>query len=284
MFLISLLFNLLLLISTVTQDYPPFLHTFCFSDKGNYSTNSIYHTNLNQLLSSLPSSNNGYGFYNSSRGQSPDKAYVIGLCRGDVKPHDCGSCLNDVRYLLIKACPSQKEAIGWYQNCMLRFSNRSLHASMEVIPAFSLWNVNAENVSAGHVAAGFNRKLRTLLKTLRSEAAGGGDLLKFATGSASVRVGPRNSNQLTIYALVQCTPDLSETDCKRCLYEAFGYIPRCCHGKDTGRLVKPSCNLRFELSLFFDPAATVLPLPVSHDSPPPISVNTTSQGKLIVYI
>lgn len=161
---------------------------------------------------------------------------------------------------------------------MLRFSNRSLHASMEVIPAFSLWNVNAENVSAGDVAAGFNRKLRTLLKSLRSEAAGGGDLLKFATGSASVRVGPRNSNQLTIYALVQCTPDLSETDCKRCLYEAFGHIPRCCHGKDTGRLVKPSCNLRFELSLFFDPAATVLPLPVSHDSPPPISANTTSQG------
>lgn len=150
---------------------------------------------------------------------------------------------------------------------------------MEVIPTFSLWNVNAENVSAGDVAAGFNRKLRTLLKTLRSEAAGGGDLLKFATGSASVRVGHRNSNQLTIYALVQCTPDLSEKDCKRCLYEAFGYIPRCCHGKDTGRLLKPSCNLRFELSLFFDPAATVIPLPVSHDSPPPISVNTTSQGR-----
>ncbi|KAK9946159.1 hypothetical protein M0R45_011636 [Rubus argutus] len=278
MFLISLLFNLLLLISTVTQDYPPFLYTFCFSDKGNYSTNSIYHTNLNQLLSSLPSSSNGYGFYNSSRGQNPDKAYAIGLCRGDIKPDDCGSCLNDVRYLLIKACPSQKEAIGWYQNCMLRFSNRSLHASMEVIPTFSLWNVNAVNVSAGDVAAGFNRKLRTLLKTLRSEAAGGGDLLKFATGSASVRVGPRNSNQLTIYALVQCTPDLSEKDCKRCLYEAFGYIPRCCHGKDTGRLLKPSCNLRFELSLFFDPPATVLPLPVSHDSPPSISVNTTSQG------
>lgn len=149
---------------------------------------------------------------------------------------------------------------------------------MEVIPTFSLWNVNAVNVSAGDVAAGFNRKLRTLLKTLRSEAAGGGDLLKFATGSASVRVGPRNSNQLTIYALVQCTPDLSEKDCKRCLYEAFGYIPRCCHGKDTGRLLKPSCNLRFELSLFFDPPATVLPLPVSHDSPPSISVNTTSQG------
>lgn len=280
MFLISLLFNLLLLTSTVTQtpqDHPPFLYTFCFTNQGNYSTNSIFHSNLNQLLSSLPSSNNGYGFYNSSRGQNPDKAYAIGLCRGDVKPDDCGSCLNDARHLLIQACPSKKEAIGWYQNCMLRFSNHSLHGSMEMIPAFSLWN--AENISSGDVAAGFNRKLRTLLKTLRSEAAGGGELRKFATGTARVRVAPPNSNQLTIYALVQCTPDLSETDCKRCLYEAFGYIPRCCHGKDTGRLVKPSCNLRFELSPFFDPAATVLPLPVSHDSPPP-----TSRGNLIVYV
>ncbi|XP_062025307.1 cysteine-rich repeat secretory protein 38-like isoform X2 [Rosa rugosa] len=283
-FFISLLFNLLLSInSTVTQteDHPPFLHS-CFSNRGNYTANSIYHVRQPQSdsLSDLPSTDNGYGFYNTSAGQNPDKAHAIGLCRGDLKPDPCRSCLDGVRNLLIEACPSEKEAIGWYENCMLRFSNRSLHGSTEVVPAFSLWK--AESLLSGDdVAAGFNRKLKNLLKTLRTEAAGGGNLRKFAAGSASVRVA-RNSNQLTIYALVQCTPDLSETDCKRCLLEAFWYIPRCCDGKDTGRLVIPSCNLRFELSLFFDKAATVLPLPVSHSSPPPISANTTriSQGIL----
>lgn len=281
-FIISLiLINLLFIVSTVTQtsqdEHPPFLYTVCFPNMGNYTTKSIYNTNLNRLLSSLPSSNNGFGFYNSSTGQNPNKAYAIGLCRGDVKPDDCGICLSDVRSLLIQACPFQKEAIGWYQNCMLRFSNRSLHGSLEVLPTFSVWN--AENVLPTDMDA-FNRKLRNLLKSLGSEAAAGGDLRKFATGSARIRVAPKSMQ--TIYALVQCTPDLSEMDCKRCLLEAFGYIPKCCYGKDTGRLVKPSCNLRFELSLFFNSPAAPQPLTVS-DSPLPLSDNTKNIPQGIVH-
>lgn len=66
------------------------------SDKGRFTANRTYHTNLNTLLSNL-TSNKGidYGFYNLSYGKNTDKVYAIGLCRGDVKPDECRSCLNN---------------------------------------------------------------------------------------------------------------------------------------------------------------------------------------------
>ncbi|KAB1201237.1 Cysteine-rich receptor-like protein kinase 29 [Morella rubra] len=59
-----------------------FLREFCL-DKGSYTANSTYKANLNHLLSSI-STNISYGFYNSSYGEISDRAYAIGLCRGDV--------------------------------------------------------------------------------------------------------------------------------------------------------------------------------------------------------
>ncbi|GMY32342.1 cysteine-rich receptor-like protein kinase 29, partial [Fagus crenata] len=82
---------------------PNFLYYSCL-DKGNYTINSIYNANLNHLLSSLPSLSSNTeidnGFYNVSYGQNPDKVYALGLCRGDVKPEVCRSCLTNATNLL----------------------------------------------------------------------------------------------------------------------------------------------------------------------------------------
>jgi hypothetical protein len=63
------------------------------------------------------------------------------------------------------------------------------------------------------------------MENLRSEAVVGGSLRKFAVGNATV------TNFQTIYALVQCTPDLSKQDCKNCLDGASKEISKCCYGK-----------------------------------------------------
>ncbi|KAG5541647.1 hypothetical protein RHGRI_021475 [Rhododendron griersonianum] len=49
-----------------------------------------------------------------------------------------------------------------------------------------------------------------------------------------------------IYGLIQCTPDLSETDCKNCLQGATENIPQYFGEKIRGRILTPSCNLRYE--------------------------------------
>ena len=88
-----------------------------------------------------------YGFYNFSYGEDNNKVYTIGLCRGDVNPNDCRSCLNNSRVLLTQNCPNQKEAIGWIDKCMLRYSNRSIFGLMETFPDFAIPNpFNATDV------------------------------------------------------------------------------------------------------------------------------------------
>ncbi|CAB4314113.1 unnamed protein product [Prunus armeniaca] len=274
MFSLRFLFFLspvLFLISTQSLAQPPdFRGIWCFNDKGNYTTNSTYQTNLNTLLSSLssPSNNgNGYGFYNSSYGEHADEVYAIALCRGDVTGDTCRGCLSNSTKKLTQLCPNQKEAFGFYDECMLRYANRSIYRAMEAAPAFWLWN--SQNVSSSDVD-GFFQELRRLLEDLSGQAAANSSLRKFAVGTATA------PNFQTIYGLAQCTPDLAEQACSDCLVGALEDIPKCCEGKQGGRVVKPSCNVRYEISRFYNPT-TVPPLPSSPpplSSPPPPSTST----------
>ncbi|RXH99350.1 hypothetical protein DVH24_011675 [Malus domestica] len=241
----------------------------CIDGKGNYTTNSTYQTNLNRLLSSLPSdeNGNGYGFYNASYrlDSSNEHIYAIGLCRGDVTVGVCRSCLNNSRYALLQRCPNRKEAIIWYEICMLRYSNRSIYGVMETEPSrpsLSYYNIN--NISSSDLD-GFNQELKKLLDSIRREAAAGGSLRKFAFGNTSAPTFQ------TIFALAQCTPDISEQNCRDCLVVAFVYIDDF-YGKVGGGVNKPSCYFRFDLYQFYDPT-TVKQLPS-----PPTNTTNTSQG------
>ncbi|CAL8164019.1 unnamed protein product [Prunus armeniaca] len=273
MFSLRFLFFLspvLFLISTQSLAQPPdFRGIWCFNDKGNYTTNSTYQTNLNILLSSLssPSNNgNGYGFYNSSYGENPDQVHTIGLCRGDVKVDICRGCLSNATQLLTQVCPNQKEAFGIFDQCTLRYANRSIYGAMETFPTLMWYNV--QNVSSD--VDGFFQELRTLLEDLRGQAAGNGSLRKFAVGTATA------PNFQTIYGLAQCRPDLTEQNCSYCLGSSMADIPEYFPGKEGGLISKPSCDVRYETYRFFDPT-TVRPLPSSPpalSSPPPPSTNT----------
>ncbi|KAG6658116.1 hypothetical protein CIPAW_04G137700 [Carya illinoinensis] len=250
-------------------------HKLCFNDKGNYTSNSSYDKNLNHILYSLTSGARvNYGFFNSSYGNNSDEVHAIGLCRGDYNSDDCRSCLNNAASVLKQNCPVQKEAILWYDYCIFRYSNRSIFGVSETGPtffgpSFSTWIVN--NVSANYLDR-FNDVLRTLLEGLRDEAAAGGSLRKYAVNNT---IAPQN---MTLYALVQCTPDLPERECYSCLTEAFQNIPQCCSGKTAGRVVSPSCNFRFETYQFYNPIAEALQQSSSSPLAPPVSPPESSDN------
>lgn len=231
----------LLIIISQASAQPSFLSHFCDNTKGNFTANSTYQTNLNTLLSNLTSDTKiNYGFYNSSYGQNTDKVNAIGLCRGDVKPRECRLCLNFSKALLTQLCPNQKEAISYHDNCMLRYTNRSIFGVMETSPYTYTWNTrNATDVDQ------FNQVLGNLLRNLTPVAASGDSRLKYATGNASA------SNFETIFGLVQCTPDLSEKDCNDCLVGAISEISSNLSGKIGGRVLRPSCNIRYEIYRFY---------------------------------
>lgn len=244
-----------LLVLSIAQADP--LYHFC-SKTGNFTNSSDYKSNLNNLLSSFSSNTKiDYGFYNDSYGQNNDKVTAISLCRGDKKPETCRSCITNSSKVLTQLCPNQKEAYIWYDDCMLRYSNRFIVGSMEFGPNFSMYNLN--NVTDEKE---FYEKLNVLLGNLTNLAALGDSRRKFATGNVTTE-----NSQEKMYALVQCTPDLTQQQCSGCLNQAIKLIPTCCSKRQGGRVISPSCHFRYEMDPFYDLVATTPP-----PSPAPLSV------------
>ncbi|XP_020080791.1 cysteine-rich repeat secretory protein 38-like [Ananas comosus] len=117
-----LLCSLLILLHTPTSKSDP-LHINC---PANYTANSTFQSNLNLLLSSLPSEAGPSGFYNVSVGRNgADQVYGLALCRGDVSSVDCNTCLTTAAQDAVAKCPRGMSNTLWYDNCMLRCSMTS---------------------------------------------------------------------------------------------------------------------------------------------------------------
>ncbi|MCD7467329.1 hypothetical protein HAX54_004721, partial [Datura stramonium] len=206
-----------------------------------------------------------FGFYNSSIGQNSDTVSVIAQCRGDVQLQACRDCINNATLKILEVCPYKKSAIGYYDDCQIRYSNESIIGTVSTNSPRILYNTaNASSPDE------FMQDLRTLLGSLRNQASRGGKL-KYASNSTQ---GPDFQD---IYALVQCTADLSAEGCINCLSAGYQSLPTCaCYGKRGLRYMMPSCKFQYETSPFFSDRPTEAPPPLS---PPPPPLPPSPPGK-----
>ncbi|KAL5772699.1 hypothetical protein ACOSQ2_012623 [Xanthoceras sorbifolium] len=258
-FLISPFFFHFLAPGTIAQ--LEWQYGLCYPN-GNYTINSTYESNLNHVLNSLTSDTSiDYGFYKSSYGENEDKAYAFGLCRPDMEPDTCRNCINEASNNITSICPKYLIAIAGfddrgYNNCMLRYADYDIFGVMETQPYFF---VHSEiNITENLVE--FNQTRNRLLERLISAAAARGSPHKYAVGEEPVK------NILSLYALVQCNPYLSEDDCIRCLNDTTKLIPECCDKREGGRVITPSCNFRYATSKFYK--ASIEGPPVVSPTPP----------------
>ncbi|KAL3377473.1 hypothetical protein AABB24_003735 [Solanum stoloniferum] len=246
-----------------------FTSSVCSTDSNitEFSPNSAYDTNLNTILSSVSRNMDSFGFYNSSIGLNSDTVSVIAQCRGDVQLQACRDCITNATRKILEVCPYKRWAIGYYDRCMLRYSNESIIGNVANQPGRVLSNgLNASSSDE------FMGDLRTLLESLRSQASQGGKK-KYASNSTQ---GP---DFQTIYVLVQCTADLSAESCINCLSAGYQSLPRCaCYGKRGVNFMMPSCNFRYEIYPFFDELSTQAPPPLS-PPPPPSPLPPPPSGK-----
>ncbi|XP_016648538.1 PREDICTED: putative receptor-like protein kinase At4g00960 isoform X1 [Prunus mume] len=234
---------------TISQDDGPCTPTadYCWkcSDTGTYTAGDKYEENLNSLLYSFSSNTqNNSGFYSSSRGQDSNKINAIALCRGDLSLDSCRACLNKSTDILLQNCSTHKEAIIWAEPCMVRYSNKLIFGIEQTNPFKHLPSPNYPRNPKQ-----FEPVLTHLLGNLSDTAASRNSLQKFAAGHATVPGGE------PIYALAQCTPDIDKQNCSSCLKQSVTEIPICCGGRNGGRVLKPSCNLRYENNSFFASSA-----------------------------
>ncbi|TXG47174.1 hypothetical protein EZV62_026468 [Acer yangbiense] len=230
----------------------------CYLNFSKNTTGSSYEKNLIQLLDSL-GTNTGidYGFYNFSyRENFPDKVYAVGICRPDMDAESCRDCISEASKNITSICPHSSLAIagfddGEYRNCMLRYANYDIFGLMEDAPVF--FRDSQRDIMENLVE--FSQKRNKLLERLIGEAAARGSPTKYAVGEEGV------SKNLSLYALVQCNPDLSEANCTSCLYSILGNISDCCDTKDGGGVDSPSCRFRYEKTKFYNASIEGTPPP-----------------------
>lgn len=246
------------------NDGPVYLYHNCSG--GNTTANSAYRLNVGTLFSSLSSNSTEYS--NDTVGtSSSDRVYGLFMCRGDVPTALCRQCVLNATRRLSSECSLAKQAVIWYDECTVRYSNRSFFSTVDVRPRVGL--LNSANISNQE---SFMRLLFSTINSTADEAANFSiGVKKYATRQANI------SGFQSLYCLAQCTPDLSPQDCRRCLSGVIGDLPWCCQGKQGGRVLYPSCNVRYELYPFYR-QVTPAPSPSPLLLPPPASANSQGGG------
>ncbi|KAL3739509.1 hypothetical protein ACJRO7_020857 [Eucalyptus globulus] len=240
---------LILFIPNTRVSAQTYLYHLC-SGSGNYTAYSKFQYNLYTLLSrQLYNEGAIDGFYKATEGEDPDKVYGLFLCRGDVAANLCQSCIDSATSKILENCPGEKEAIIWYDECLVRYSNRSFFTIMESTPALYMWNVN--NVTDP------NRFLQILRETFNNVTDSA-----ISSKRLYATIKFNFSSLVTLHELVQCTPDLSKLNCSDCLVSAIGQLPTFIgDGKQGGRVLLPSCNIRYELYPFYGEPRGQAPAP-----------------------
>ncbi|XP_028767792.1 cysteine-rich receptor-like protein kinase 25 [Neltuma alba] len=248
-----LFFFISFLYSATTQAQPSYTNSSCSPDT--FAANSSFQSDLTKLLSSLASNKTAnINFYNTTVHGGRNTVYGLFMCRGDVTLQLCHQCVVDATKNIRSLCNVSKEAVIWYEECMVRYSDRYFFSSVNTSP--SRCGANTNNVANNQT--GFINVLNTTMNKAADEAAKPGMGKNFATEEASLQFQ-------TLYCLVQCTPDLSPQGCRTCLRDAIGDLFNCSDRKIGGRVLYPSCNVRYELFIFYNssgkPAPPPLPAP-----------------------
>ncbi|XP_028786387.1 cysteine-rich receptor-like protein kinase 5 [Neltuma alba] len=235
-----------------------------------FTANDPYLNNLKSLTLELSMSSNdtkSNGFHSTTVGNNSDTTvYGLFMCRGDVPVGLCNECVSNGIEELNSTCPSSKEAIIWYDMCMLRYSNRSFFSTQDTQPIYTA----VAGDMLGNQTDGFNRLLAAtlsgLVKAISNSPPVG--VKNFAT-----KKEVSTSELTTLYTLAQCTPNLSSQDCQKCLQDAQENMTSCCLGKRGGNVMSPGCNLRFESYRFYDDSKSAVSMPPAYPPTPEVHIS-----------
>ncbi|KAJ6333700.1 hypothetical protein OIU77_009553 [Salix suchowensis] len=261
---VSLLLHLIILSITLTDAQ------FCYTT-GNFTANSTYAKNRDLVLRSLASNvtANG-GFYNTTIGSGSDTVYGLVHCMASSSAENCSSCVKYAIQGLRTACPYQKEAISWGGNplpCIVRYANRYFFGSLELSPDYALPNTGIIDATFAQFDQAWSG-IRNIVTRVNSTNSSRNILAAETIDLSSTQ---------TIYVFMQCTPDVSQSNCGECLQQSVDYYKRCCYGQKGGVVGTPNCFFRWDLYPyynFFPQVTSPSPSP-SPSPPPPVSPSPT---------
>ncbi|CAN1783648.1 Cysteine-rich receptor-like protein kinase 8 [Linum perenne] len=234
----------------------------CPKDR-NYTSGSPFQLNLNLTLASLAANASLYGYFTTSFGQSPDMVYGLVKCSGYTPRDDCQACASFMSTKIIQICLNQKQGSIYTDECSLQYSDWNFFSTMDSNPV--VYQYSSKNATDFVL---LESNLEKLLKSLAPSAAASASRIYY--GMTPYMEG------INIYAMMQCSKDISGSDCLTCLQNiTASYMLSLNPWKsEGGGLVASSCNLRFDTFQFF--SAVPLSQPGLSQPPPPELVPSDS--------
>ncbi|XP_074267436.1 cysteine-rich repeat secretory protein 4-like [Silene latifolia] len=252
-----------LLQSANSQEQIDFAGGVC-DESENVSTTSKYHNNIISLLDNFLNQSSHYKFFNASSGTGGDLVNGLYVCRPDVSLDTCHSCLEAAVDTFNQYCFGVKEIFIWYQECMLRYSNHTIFAILETKP----WNSGHSNLNVSRPDI-FPTILNKTLGSIIAKASMPNNEDRFAYDNTTFTAFEG------LYGMAWCTPDITPSNCKRCLDTAFSRFSKCCNNALAQRasVHLPSCILKYDTAPFIfgysPPQLAPSPSPSPSSSPLP---------------
>ncbi|KAK7405423.1 hypothetical protein VNO78_06703 [Psophocarpus tetragonolobus] len=209
--------------------------------KNNTFSNTLA-SNVRSLLSSMSSyDTTKNGFFKTTI----NTVSGLFMCRGNLSATLCHICVLNATQFISSECPFSQEAIIWYNYCFLRYSKGPSLSTNDTTPVYhDLTIVSTSNPNLQQ------RFLSWTLANILYEMQYKPDESTIKNyGTKAVKL---NDHQ-TLHTLVQCTPDLSYSDCDSCLHNIVQKeIPWYFLASLEGKVMFPSCYIMFGLSQFYD--------------------------------
>ncbi|WOG89935.1 hypothetical protein DCAR_0209176 [Daucus carota subsp. sativus] len=281
---------LLLQVLSTSVSFPPFVLSFlafvtlhslvtaqmhiktsCQDNTFSYTAGSRFEKNLDSLLHTTLSIYGGGSISaDAKKGSYPDEVYGLFLCRGDVSEKTCQDCIDAATDKILSDCQFKKEAIIWYDECLIRYSNKSFVSTLEITPVFCVYNSLDLTESKK-----FLKIRRDMFDNIIDQAINNPDNHMYAKADVNI-TGVGN-----LYGMVQCTPELSPLECQNCLTSGVANFDTalCPDGKRGKRILTPSCNTRYEVYPFSENPP--IQSPDSSNSTDNIGIRKT-RGKTLV--
>ncbi|XP_039129032.1 cysteine-rich receptor-like protein kinase 5 [Dioscorea cayenensis subsp. rotundata] len=195
-----------------------------------YKQNSTFSTNLNSLLSALKDNSLSSMSINQTSGEAPATVFGLYFCTGDLSHGDCQFCIQRAIEDINGSCSNYKQAIIWYEYCQLRYSDTNFFGVPDT-NGFSMVNYKEITTSSKPVE---------VVSQLVREAPLAQPLM-FKSLALEIE---------SLYALAQCSSDLTTKECSNCLTTILANIKACCSSAKGWRFLAPSCWIRYEATPF----------------------------------
>ncbi|XP_076917508.1 cysteine-rich repeat secretory protein 55-like [Bidens hawaiensis] len=212
------------------------------------TTNPEITKNIDSILTTLVQATSKSGYIITSSGSGKSQVFGLAQCRQDVPNEECSTCVQTAAKEIKTICPDRVDARIWYEYCWIRYNTENFLGQVDT--GYGTFYYNVENVTDPKT---FNNALGTLMSRINKLASAPGN-----KGNAKDQT--KLSDFVTLYALSQCTQDLSQLSCQQCLAIAVGNFPTYCDRKKGCRIIYSSCYVRYELYPFYFPLDKTLAL------------------------